>query len=86
MTRLQAFSSGEYQEYGIFPLKGYVESEAMGLHLRPRLGLKFGGLARMGSISKCLIYQFADDVTYHDMTFLYPLSIVRGYNHPVIAQ
>jgi len=39
----------------------------------------------MGLISKCLIYQFADDVAYHDMTFLYPLSIIRRYNHTVIA-
>jgi len=57
----------------------------MGLHLSERFGLKFGGLSDMGPISKCLIYQFADDVTYHDMTFLYPLSIIRRYNHPVIA-
>jgi len=34
------------------------------------------GLACMGPICECLFYQFADDVAYHDMTFLYPLSIV----------
>ncbi len=28
------------------------------------------------SVSKSLIYEFANDVTDHDMTFLYPLSVV----------
>jgi hypothetical protein len=42
MTRLQAFSSGEDQRSRIFPLKGYVESEAIGLHLRERFRLKLG--------------------------------------------
>ena len=30
--------------------------------------------------------QFANDVTYHDMTFLYPLGIIRGDNNSVITQ
>jgi hypothetical protein len=42
MTRLQAFSSSEDERSPIFPLKGYVEKETMGLHLRGVFGLKFG--------------------------------------------
>ncbi len=37
-------------------------------------------------VLNCVIYQFADDVPYHDMTLLYPLSVIRRNNHPVVAE